>query len=358
MVKLPKIDFTPKSFKLQWHITERCNFRCKHCYQENFDTPEMNLEQMEDVLKQLTSLLNKWKISRQRAFLTITGGEPFLYKDFWSFLAKVYKYCVNYNWSILSNGSLLDRENIKILKLFKISGYQVSLEGLEENNDKVRGQGNFKKAFEGLKLLSEAEIPTMVSMTITKENVADILPLAKLLDKIGVKIFFVRRLVPWGTGARLTSSLLKPEELLALYRRIENINEDLSERKSFLKIPFACENSFLRERPKEEEYCAVIAGRILALLPNGDILPCRRLPIKIGNILETPLEKIYYEDRIKEMRDLKNAPEFCRQNCANFNNCFGGAKCVTYAYSGRLDIPDIQCPIACSKSDKSIRIKK
>jgi radical SAM protein with 4Fe4S-binding SPASM domain len=352
------IDIIPETFKLQWHITERCNFRCSHCYQDKFDTPEMSLGQMEEILEQYVDLLKKWEIPQGRAFLTITGGEPFLYKDFWPFLAKVYKYSANYNWAILSNGSLLNQENIKILKLFKISGYQVSLEGLEENNDKIRGRGNFKKAIDGLKILIEAGIPSIVSMTITKENVDDVFPLAELLTKIGVRIFWVRRLVPWGKGAQLINSLLTPKELSDLYRNIEEFEKDLIERGSILRIPPACENSFLRNDSREGEYCAVLAGRILALLPNGDVYPCRRLPIKVGNILENSFEEIYYSDKMKELRDITKASPYCRENCSLFNNCFGGAKCITYAYSGRLDIPDVQCPKAYPVLDKNLCVNK
>ena len=81
-----KIDIIPKTFKLQWHITECCNFRCKHCYQENYDTPEMSLTQMKDILRQFVELVKKWQIPKNRARLSITGGEPFLHKDFFRFL--------------------------------------------------------------------------------------------------------------------------------------------------------------------------------------------------------------------------------------------------------------------------------
>lgn len=83
-----KIDIIPKSFRLQWHITERCNFRCLHCYQENYDTQEMNLGQMEKVLIEFVDLIKKWDIPPYRASLIIAGGEPFLYKDFSLFWLK------------------------------------------------------------------------------------------------------------------------------------------------------------------------------------------------------------------------------------------------------------------------------
>ena len=331
MTQQPKIDIIPKFFKLQWHITERCNFRCEHCYQENYDTPEMSLEQMEEVLKQFVALLKKWEIPSRRAELTITGGEPFIRKDFYQFLAKVHEYSENYHWAILSNGSFVNRENVKILKSFKISGFQVSLEGLEENNDKIRGKGNFKKALEALKILAGEGIPAIASMTVTKENLTDVFPLTKVLSRIGVRIFWVRRLVPWGQGAQLINSLLEPKKLLKLYRKIEEKDRSLFQEGSSLRIPPACENSFLTTKPEKGGYCAILTGGILTLLPDGDVYPCRRLPVKIGNIFETPLEKIYYSDKIKAIRNPENFPSYCRESCPDFNLCFGGARCITYA---------------------------
>lgn len=358
MGRLLEIDVIPKSFKLQWHITERCNFRCKHCYQENYDTPEMSLNQMEDILKRYIALLNKWKIPPFYASLSIAGGEPFLYRNFFPFLAKVYKYRLTH-WSILSNGSLLNQENVKILKLFKIGHYQVSLEGLEENNDKIRGEGNFKRAINALKLLVKERISATVSLTINKENIKDIFPLAELLSKIGVERFLVRRLVPWGSGFQMVDLLLEPQELTSLYRKIKEYDSYLKRRGLILRLPFSCENAFLEGNPgkRKKPYCAASGGRILVLLPNGDVLPCRRLPIKIGNIFESSFEEIFYCDKMKEIRAIDNTPKFCRDNCPQINNCFGGAKCVTYAFSGRLDIPDVQCPRAYPTFNKNLCLK-
>lgn len=357
MEKFLEIDIIPKSFKLQWHITERCNFRCLHCYQENYDTPEMSLEQMEEVLKQFVFLVKKWGIPRQQASLSIGGGEPFLYKDFWEFLAKIHKYFVNYRWGLMSNGSLLNQENVKILKSFKIGACQVSLEGLEENNDKIRGQGSFKKALNAIKILTEEGIRTNVSLTITKENINDVFPLVDLLDKNGVNNFRVRRLAPRGQGSQLIDSVLEPQELLSLYRKLEEVGKDLFKNGSNLRITQWCENGFFWTKQLEKAYCGINDGRILTLLPNGDAYSCRRLPIKVGNILEKSLEEIYYSDENKKLRDPEKFPQYCRKNCPVFNRCFGGAKCVTYAYSGRLDIPDIQCPHAYSVLDKNLCCK-
>ena len=87
----------------------------------------------------------------------------------------------------------------------------------------------------------------------------------------------------------------------------------------------------------------------LTILPNGDVYPCRRLPIYVGNVLKQSLEEIFYKS--KELRKLRNPGNInirC-QNCPYFDECLGGAKCVSYGYwkDSYLEnpqfLPDPQC---------------
>ena len=67
-------------FTLQWHITHRCNLRCKHCYQEDY-TAFSDRAALADVLDQYEAML---QACRFRGHLNITGGEPLLHRDlFW-----------------------------------------------------------------------------------------------------------------------------------------------------------------------------------------------------------------------------------------------------------------------------------
>lgn len=135
----------PRAFTLQWHITERCNWRCKHCYQEETIKEELTTDQLFDVLKQYSSLIKKWELPQNLARLNISGGEPLIRQDFFQIIEEIKKYRGMFRWGILSNGSFITRKIAKKLKESGISDYQVSLEGLEKNNDKTRGEGSFKK---------------------------------------------------------------------------------------------------------------------------------------------------------------------------------------------------------------------
>lgn len=343
-------NFTPpKYFGLQWHITERCNWHCQHCYQGEYPCPDLDLKQLFHIFDQFLSLIKKWQISSQRAYLTLTGGEPFLRKDFFQLLKKVGKHSHLYRWSILSNGSLITKEILKKLKEFNIYQFQVSLEGMEENNDRVRGKGAFKKTIEAIKLLREADIPTLVSFTLTKKNINDVVPLAGLLDQLGVARLGTRRLVPWGRGKELEEYMIQPEELKDYYFKIKEINQKLAKERKKFRVLIGCEGAIFNEEMLTDSspamktpLCGVTLGGQLNVMANGDILPCRRFSLVVGNALKDKFEDVYYSKQMRDLRDINKLHPFCR-NCSNFSDCLGGAKCVTYAYSGQRNFPDVQC---------------
>lgn len=250
-----------------------------------------------------------------------------------------------YRWGILSNGSFLNKNVVKKLKSLNIHHYQVSLEGAEKANDSIRGKDSFKKVVKYIKLLVDGCVETAVSLTLTKDNVKDIPSLVELLDSLGVSRLGTRRLIPYGRGSVLSSGLLEPEELKEYYISIQKINSKLKSKNSKLSVSIGCESGIFNDQilHRRKHYCGVIEGRILIVMSNGDVLPCRRLPIVVGNVLKQTLFEIYYScNKLWELRNLNNAHPFC-QKCSNFYQCFGGAKCVTYCYSNKLFIPDVQC---------------
>jgi len=246
----------------------------------------------------------------------------------------------------MSNGSFLTKENVKILKLFRVDSFQISLEGTEKTNDEIRGKGSFRKILKAIEILVWAGIPARVSVTLSKKNRSEIKELAKILSPLGVKSIGARRIVPWGSGVQFKEDVLEPNELRNFYKEVEEINKELIKKGYDLKVVGGCENGIFNDEISALDlmsfnHCGVADGRILTILPNGDVLPCRRLPIKIGNLYEKSLEEIYYSPLYEAWRNKKDAPNECR-SCSNFENCFGGAKCVTYAMTGKT-APDVQC---------------
>lgn len=351
--------FHPESFTLQWHITERCNWRCQHCYQENYETPEMNLEQMEKFLVQFVVLVKKWNLPKNRVTMHLTGGEPFIRNDFLSFLEIVNKYSDSFRWTILSNGSLLTESIAHKLKELGIMNYQLSLEGMKKTNDEIRGHGSYQKIIHAIKILAQAKIPIRISLTLSKQNYKEIRELALQLAPLGVSRLATRRITPFGLkDNQMQKFVLEPQELRNVYQEIEKINIELKEEKYALKISGGCENAVFNDEISSSSLmsygiCAINEGRVLTIMPNGDILICRRLPIKIGNALEKSLGEIYYSPIYENFRGKNaDAPLECYA-CPNMKSCLGGAKCVTYVLTEKT-VPDVQCWKLFDSLDESI----
>ena len=67
---------------------------------------------------------------------------------------------------------------------------------------------------------------------------------------------------------------------------------------------------------------------------NGDLYPCRRMPIQVGNLMETPLADLYYNsDLFSRLRDRDRISHGC-QDCFYSKLCCGGLKCLSYAVAG------------------------
>jgi radical SAM protein with 4Fe4S-binding SPASM domain len=339
--------FVPSRFVFQWHITERCNGNCLHCYQQKSKTSaDLPLGDLLNIFNQFLSLIKKWRIdSSCPAFFNVTGGEPFLRDDFFQLVEIIGQNSHLFNWGIMSNGSLLTKEKIRVLKKNNLKNFQVSLEGLKKINDNIRGKGSFKKTLKAIELLREEKIPVMVSLTLSKRNMGDVFLLAKLCQGLGVTALSVRRLVPLGQGKIFKNDILEPKELKNFYLKVEKNNKNLIEEgknKNF-KIVLGCESAIFNEDASSPKgFCGLVEGMCLAIMANGDVLPCRRLPIVLGNALKDNLFDIYYSKKMKELQDIEKLHDFCK-NCSNFINCFGGAKCVNYALNNKLNEPDCQC---------------
>jgi len=183
-----------------------------------------------------------------------------------------------------------------------------------------------------------------VCVTLNKQNISDASSLISLCEKLGVSQLGFRRLVPIGEGKQLIKSMLQPEELKDFYLYIESKQRQLMRKSSSLRLVGGCDESiFSPQASRPLINCGVTEGRILTILPNGDVTACRRLPIKIGNVLEKDLLDIYYtSNKLKQLMNLNNASRICKE-CLYFDACLSGAKCVSYAYFSKISVPDPQC---------------
>ncbi len=321
-------------FFLQWHLTDRCNLACQHCYRDENKT-NLDFDTLQAVLRQYRSFLQA--IGRNGR-IHFSGGEPFLSAHLFDLIRTAKGH--NLPSRILSNGTLITPELAARTRRAGCRLVQVSLDGLESTHDKIRGKGTFKQSLAGIANLRAAGIEVTIAMTLSQVNVHDALPVARLAEQIADRVHF-SRLVPIGSGEALEADLLTQAEI---YR----LPKDLHAFHGRTKIDFPLRDPLWKAyfNPQCSDWGSCIGGCAvgyngLCIESNGDVYPCRRLPIVIGNVLSQSLIDIWHAPLMQTLRDrdrLKGNCGDCRLRWA----C-GGCRGVAYGLCNDPLAEDPQC---------------
>ena len=110
----------PRGLLLQWHVTQRCNLRCAHCYQETYAGEELCLDDLLRVLEQFKDLLERKRREANgrtvRGHITVTGGEPFVRQDFLDLLDVFSANRALFSFAILTNGTFIDQDTLIVVE--------------------------------------------------------------------------------------------------------------------------------------------------------------------------------------------------------------------------------------------------
>jgi radical SAM protein with 4Fe4S-binding SPASM domain len=329
------IPLPPDTLVLQWHITERCNRRCLHCYQEGPPRTELPFKDLLRILGQFTELLDD--LSERtgapvRGHINVTGGEPFIREDFLDLLEAFHATGDQIRFGILSNGSFIDGVMAGRLRALNVQSIQVSMEGTQETNDRIRGEGAYEQTVSALEHLVRERIPTAISFTAHRGNFREFIDVARLGRKLGVTRIWSDRLIPWGTGQGLAQQGLSRDETREFFEIMyEAHNEGL---RTF------CTSQIFMYRALQflvaggTPYRCGAAHRIISLQPNGDLFPCRRMPIPAGNVMERRLVDLYHDSELfQALREPNRISEGCR-DCSFERKCRGGLRCLSFAVTG------------------------
>ena len=321
------------NFGVQWHITDICNLKCRHCYRGE---REKDLSLVDNIsifnnFKRLPEKLNK-KID-----ISLTGGEAILYPNFKELCRYLRKDNLVEELHLMTNGTIYSEELVDFFHECNIPAIQISLDGLKDNHDYIRGNGNFEKSLENIKKYIGGGISIQVHLVLNKKNINEVFQLVDILDEIGVDTFVASHLVPIGEGFNISDILITKEEWKNYQDRVFDYER---EKKPRIRI--------LKGRPTwnnyGEQYGSSCPAGInsLNILSNGDVVPCRRLPLVVGNLLTESVFSIWYDNDIYwEMRDKDNLTGKCA-TCSDKNRC-GGCRALAYAFNNGIMGEDPYC---------------
>jgi radical SAM protein with 4Fe4S-binding SPASM domain len=272
-----------------------------------------------------------------------------LRKDFF----KILKYAKNKGFilGILGNPYHLDLTTAKKLKNLRVSFYQISIDGLEKTHDKLRRKGSFRESLRALRLLKRVGIKTKVMFTLSKYNMNELIKVMRLVARENVDMFSFSRLVPIGSGEKLKKDLPTPEEYRKLLLEILEEIAKLKAKgfKTQFKIRESLFSLLLQELgllPPLPNNGIIYSGcgigiNSLAILADGTVYPCRRLPIKIGKVPEQKIKDIFLHSKI--LNELRNVEKFKKCSKCDLLQVCRGCPAIAYAVHGDYFAPDPQC---------------
>ena len=190
---------TPSLRYLELQITDRCNLRCKHCYIGDASSHELSADQFENILTEFGEM--------QGLRVLITGGEPLLHSDFQTINDMLPRFMVRK--VLFSNGLLITG---MLLENIHVDEIQISIDGLEQAHDSLRGKGSFRRAMDAIALCREKGVEVSVSTMVHKKNLDDIARMDTIFRDMGVRDWTVD--IPCASG-RLADNqefLIQPEQ--------------------------------------------------------------------------------------------------------------------------------------------------
>ncbi len=156
-------------------VTYRCNARCTMC--NRYKAPSRPEEELSiETIRKLPPMY----------FTNITGGEPFIRTDLPDIVRELNK--ISDRIVISTNGFFTDRI-VALCKEFPNIGIRISIEGLEQTNNEIRGlPDGFNRGYETLRRLRAMGMKDVgFGMTVQDRNAKDLVPLYELSDKLDME---------------------------------------------------------------------------------------------------------------------------------------------------------------------------
>jgi len=324
-----------------WECTNRCNYKCIHCYSssgESFHQEELKFNTVKKMIDEMSVF--------GAEFLSIGGGEPLLYKDIFNVIKYAAKKGIEVE--LTTNASLITEETIQKLVNSGLKFIQVSLDGANENTySLIRKGGDFNEIIKIIPKISKNFILSICSV-INKLNYNKIDDLIEISKKVNAKHFRVIPLMEIGRGINIKSLQLSKKQLKELHAIIQHrkkreklINIQLNEN---LVLP---ENKNISWMPENHFGCSA-ARTTCGIDFKGNVYPCSFMEfdeLKCGNIKNSSLLKIWENSKVmKNLRNLDKLSGKCLK-CRYLNLCRGGCRAAAYMKNKRLTDSDYLCSV-------------
>jgi len=341
-----------------WNVTRRCNLRCVHCYSHSQDR-RYSGELTHDEALVLIDDLGTFGVP----VLLFSGGEPLMRPRIMELIAHAKS---NGMRAVLStNGTLITAETASQLKEIGLSYVGISLDGLEETNDRFRGvRGAFRQTMEGIRNCQDAGIKVGLRFTMNRRNAHDIAGIFDLIRDHEIPRVCFYHLVYSGRGSKLITEDLSHDQTREavdlIIDRTYNLHSD-GRATEVLTVDNHCDGPYLYLRMLRDR--ADRADDVMKLLEmnggnsSGIGIGCVSWDGSVhadqfwrhysfGNVRERPFSEIWTDTSDPLMARLKDRKKHLKGRCAVCKwlaICNGNFRVRAEAATGDAWAPDPAC---------------
>jgi radical SAM enzyme (rSAM/lipoprotein system) len=306
-------------------ITSQCNLACLHCGSDcgvNKAKDELSTQEWVRLIEGLPQ-----QFPEVQPFLVITGGEPLCHPELPAILEAARR--SGLPTGMVTNGWLLDEKRLSRLLLSGLTSVTVSLDGLEDSHDWLRGKkGSFERAMKGIEALARSGIRIFDVVTcVHPRNLPELDQVEQRLIAAGVRRWRLFSIFPKGRAkqnAGLTLSAGQIQTLLQWIaaRRKAHCNDD------FL-VDFCCEGYLppeLDRQVRDEPYFCRAGINIASVLVDGTLSACPNISKTLaqGNARQDDLREIW-DTRYTAYRDRSWMKEGPCETCDEWKRCQGNS---------------------------------
>jgi radical SAM protein with 4Fe4S-binding SPASM domain len=276
--------------------------------------------------------------------LYISGGEPLLRKD----LFVILKHAVDAGLQVdtITNGWAVTERVAQTFKRSGIDHVSISVDGIGKTHNEFRNKpGSFERCVRAIKLLKGAGVKVYLSPTISRHNLDELPSLLSLAEELGVN-FSIKLLVPIGRAETLRGYRLNPGEVRQVYEFIVQKRREVGDG---FDISTTCNpySVFLTRRCRPRASRRIRGGctggiTLLCISADGNLMPCSRLQLVLGNVREDSLMDVWYSSEVlNTLRDRDNLKGKC--SSCKYKNWCGGCRAMALAKYGDYLAEDPNC---------------
>lgn len=312
-------------------LTYRCNERCIHCYLDHEDRGEMTTAEITGLLDQLAAA--------GTLFLTLSGGEIFMRRDFFEILehARKLMFCVK----LKTNGVMIRDAQAERIAAAAVDSVQISIYShIPETHDAItKRRGSLKQSLEGARLLISKGVKVFFANVLMKQNARDYRGVQALAAEMGAVFVVDPTITPMMDGDRGVLSLNIDRATLREVFRDPTLAGDVEKANAAPTGPL--------ESVEASESLPCSAGHTACYVsPYGDVYPCVQFPLPTGNIRETTFIDIWNNSpQLAQVRSIRVSDLKGCSTCLHGSSC---TRCPGLAYmEGDMRGPSTQ---DCEKS--------